>query len=99
MERDRVLRSAAERLSPGGVLLVIDHASTAPWSWDTKPGFQFPTSEETLSAIGLDPARWVAELAERRDRLASGPSGETATVSDNVIIVRRIASQRDDGPT
>ena len=87
--RDRVLRAAARTLGPGGLLLIVDHASVAPWSWadgDTR----FPTPAETLAGIGLDPEAWRPERLDAAERRATGPNGETATVTDNVIAVRRL---------
>ncbi len=87
--RDDVFRRAAMTLAPGGVLLIVDHASVAPWSWDQSLGQSFPTPEETYHTIALDPKVWRLEILERRDRLAKGPEDATATVTDNVILVRR----------
>ena len=88
--RSQVVRSAARLLAPGGVLLVVDHASTAPWSWNQDPDLRFPTPEATLAEIDLDPAEWAVEIVETRDREAIGPNGLTATVTDNVMMVRRV---------
>jgi hypothetical protein len=33
-----VLRTAAQAVRPGGLLLIVDHGSTAPWSWNQNPG-------------------------------------------------------------
>lgn len=90
--RNQVFRSTAQMLSPHGVLLIVDHASTAPWSWNQDPDHRFPAPEETFAEIGLDPALWAAEILEARDREASGPNGITATVTDNVIMIRRVSN-------
>lgn len=90
--RNQVFRSTAQMLSPHGVLLIVDHASTAPWSWNQDPAHRFPAPEETFAEIGLDPAFWAAEILEARDREASGPNGITATVTDNVIMIRRVSN-------
>jgi hypothetical protein len=70
--------------------VLIDHASAAPWSWrpdDREP--TFPTPTETLAGLGLASGWGRAELCERADRVAAGPDGQTATVTDNVLVLRR----------
>ena len=88
--RERVLRVAASAVAPGGLLLIVAHASVAPWSWDQDPHRRFPTPEEELGALDLSPERWSTERLGTPARRAVGPSGEAATVRDNVIAVRRL---------
>lgn len=86
IDRDAIVRRASELLVPGGLMIILDHASVAPWSWDQD--MIFPTAEETLGSIGL--GEWDVLVAEKRDRPATSPDGLTeATVSDNVIVVSR----------
>jgi SAM-dependent methyltransferase len=90
LDRDRILRDAADRVRPGGCLVLIDHASAAPWSWrpdDREP--EFPTPAETLAGLRLGTG-WGTELCERGARVAAGPDGQTATVTDNIIVLRRL---------
>lgn len=91
--RDGILRRAARAVPAGGLLMVVDHASTAPWSWSRDPAPVFPTPEETYRSIGLDD-EWRAEVLAARRRVAIGPTGQTASVVDNVIVARR----RDERP-
>ena len=91
LDRTAVLRSAAHALRAGGRLLVVDHGSTAPWSWNQDPDTRYPTPEEVAADIDLDPATWTVERAETPRRTATGPGGRTAEVTDHVLLIRRIA--------
>lgn len=88
--RRDVLRRAADALRPGGLLLVVDHGSTAPWSWDQDPDAVFPPPAEVLADIDLDPTTWVVRRADTPTRQATGPGGQTAVVTDNVLLVERV---------
>lgn len=89
LPRARVLRAAALALRSGGRLVVVDHGSTAPWSWNQDPGIHFPTPNEVFTELALDSDQWLIERADMPSRRASGPNGETATVVDNVLVIRR----------
>ena len=87
--RTRVLRTAARAVAPGGLLLIVEHASVAPWSW-AAPDTAFPTPEESLAALDLDRFRWHREFVGAPEREATGPNGQRATVKDNIIALRRL---------
>jgi len=59
------------------------------WSW-ADPDTRFPTPEKALAALDLSPGQWGAERLGAPERQATGPNGETAIVTDNVIAVRRL---------
>lgn len=90
--RERVLRRAGQAVAPGGLLLVVTHASVRPWAWNSDPNTRFPTPQELLAALELDPAHWHTERLGAAERQATGPAGQSATVRDSVIAVRRRAS-------
>ena len=89
MEFPHVLRTAAGAVASGGLLLVVDHGSISPWSW-ADPDTRFPTPEEARALLDLHPEKWRTERLDAPERRATGPGGQTATVTDNVIVVRRI---------
>jgi SAM-dependent methyltransferase len=87
LERGVVLRRAAERLTPGGVLLIVDHSSTPPWS--RHKHHDLPGIEEVLASLPPDSDHWHHVRAEAVEREAVGPDGQVATVTDNVIALWR----------
>ncbi len=90
LDRAAVLRSAAHALRTGGRLLVVDHGSTAPWSWNQDPDVRYPNPREVAEDIGLDSATWRVERADTPRRVATGPNGQTAEVIDHALLIRRI---------
>ncbi len=89
--RERVLQSAARAVTPGGDLLIVEHASIDPWSWNQDRSTRFPTPEEILASLDLDLARWRIERLAAPERQATGPGGQVATIADNVVAIRRLA--------
>jgi SAM-dependent methyltransferase len=88
--RGQVLRTAALALRPGGLLLIVEHGSTAPWSWNQGPDVRHATPGEI--AAELDLSRWSVVRADTPRRQATGPAGETATVTDTVLLIQRTAA-------
>jgi SAM-dependent methyltransferase len=89
LPRTRVLQTAAQALSVGGRLLVVDHGSIAPWSWNQDPDTHFASPSEVADGLDLDPGRWTVERADAPRRTATGPGGRTAEVVDHVLLIRR----------
>ena len=77
-DRPAVFARAAAALQPGGLLLIVDHASVAPWSW-ADPDTEFPTPGQLLAGFGLDPQLWAI--------LRRGPSPRTTGLSMSMSIV------------
>jgi SAM-dependent methyltransferase len=90
LDRGQVLRSVADSVAVGGLLLLVDHASVPPWSW-ADPATRFPTPGQLLDSLELPPGQWEPWRLEAASRQATGPGGQSATVTDNVVAVRRLA--------
>lgn len=87
LDREAVLRRAAERIAPGGVLLIVDHGTPPPWA--QHHDHHLPGMDEVLASLRLDDDRWTRVRAEGVERELVGPDGEVATTIDNVMVLRR----------
>lgn len=91
-ERDRLLRRAAEAVATGGTLFIVDHGEAPPWASKLdKHVHHFPSAQEVVDGLQLDPPRWDIVRAERAGREAIGSDEQTGSLVDNVIIARRKA--------
>jgi SAM-dependent methyltransferase len=88
LDRAAVLRRAAAAVSPGGLLLIASHGSRAPWSW-ASPDTVFPTAQQELSMLALEPEGWRDVFVGPISRQATGPGGQQADVIDAVIAIER----------
>lgn len=89
-QRQKVLQKAATAVSLNGTLLIVEHGS-AP-SFSEYADHTFPSAKETFRSLELDSAKWeVVEIASPKREISS-PSGQTATIVDNVIALKRIAN-------
>ncbi len=87
LERDAVLRRAADRVTPGGVLLMVDHAAPPPWA--PHHDHRLPGMDEVLESLRLDDTRWTRVRADGVEREMVGPNGKVAAMVDNVMVLRR----------
>lgn len=88
LPRERILRAAAERVAPGGRLVLIAHAAAPQWS-SHHDDDDFPTPATELAGLGLHAEDWTVEIAEVRERAGHGPSGAEHLLSDSVVVARR----------
>jgi SAM-dependent methyltransferase len=89
LPREDILRRATGWVRSGGHLLITAHAAPPPWHPHAHEDRGFPTPEEDVATLGLDPQVWEVVLAETRPRLAVGPDGQDAHLDDSVVLVRR----------
>lgn len=85
--RVELLRRAADLLAPGGHLLSVSHAAAPPWS--DHHDHVFPTTDEELVGLALDPSGWEVLRNDDVEREATGPDGQPGHLLDGVILVRR----------
>lgn len=84
--RSRILRDLADRLAPGGAILVVDHGSAPTWSGHSDT--ELPTLAATLEELALDRERFDIERADSPTRTVTSPDGEQAEIFDHVILAR-----------
>lgn len=89
LPRPEILRQAAQRVAPGGHLLVVAHAAPPPWADAAAMEADYPTAESELEAIGCDPERWTVGIASVVEREGTAPDGTPASLKDTVIMLRR----------
>ena len=88
--RDKVLGRAAESVAPGGTLLIAGHAGGPSWQQPSpEHHVHFPTPEEVLQALDVDPGQWEVERCETFEVELHGPDGQPGTRLDNVLRIRR----------
>jgi SAM-dependent methyltransferase len=90
MPREKILRTAASAVAPGGVLLVEGHAGYPSWEHSPHPDVHFPTPEEVLESLDLPDEQWEVLLSEEHQRSQTGPDGQQTTRTDNTLKVRRL---------
>ena len=90
LDRPAILRRAAQAVAPGGSLLIVDHAAAPPWA-TRMHHHDFPTAEQVVAGLKLDPATWERVRVESVERTAVGPDGAEASLVDNVIWLRKVA--------
>ena len=83
-----VLTRAAQRVTPGGTLLIVGHASVPPWA-NIRADTPLWNAQQTLDALRLDADTWQAMVVEDVPRQVEHRDGRTATVLDAVLVLRR----------
>ncbi|MGV9803161.1 FAD-dependent oxidoreductase [Mycobacterium sp. NPDC003449] len=90
LDRTDLLRRAAEAVAAGGLLVVVDHGAAPPWAPEHVRKFAFPGADEVLAALALSDADWEKVRVGQDEREATGPDGQSGTLIDNVIVLRRL---------
>lgn len=87
--REGILRRALDHVKPNGRLLIVTHAVAPPWHPTAHHHEALPQPSDDLAALALSAELWEVELAEVRQREATGPDGQPAVLDDGILLVRR----------
>lgn len=91
LDRERIFSAAASAVAPGGMLIIVDHGAAPPWAQALR-GHVFPSAEEVLETIELDPRQWDRIQVGSAERGAVGPEGQDGVLLDNLIVLRKLAT-------
>ena len=69
---------------------VLQRAADAPWASDHGHAAHFPTPSEVLARLELPTGRWSVARCETADREAEVREGQRGTLTDSVVLVRRV---------
>ena len=99
LPREKIIRRALERLTVGGSLVLLSHASAPGWAKGHGPGdFHRPDTELAMLELSADEVTTRAdgtayEVVEAAImlRTATGPDGHEHELEDSLVVVRRQA--------
>ncbi|MFJ3924104.1 SAM-dependent methyltransferase [Streptomyces sp. NPDC090022] len=90
MPRERILRTAAAAVAPGGTLLIVGHAGWPSWEENPRPDITFPTAEEVLADLDLPEGDWEVQVCAEHERVQPAPDGRPGVRLDNALKIRRL---------
>lgn len=99
-------RIAADAVRTDGTLLVVGHHPDGlpPWSRHKEGGHgshdgdgdrhraRYFTPGQLVAELGIAPPAWRVDVAESREREATGPDGQVAILADAVLRATRLAT-------
>ncbi|WP_377268010.1 SAM-dependent methyltransferase [Peterkaempfera sp. SMS 1(5)a] len=90
LPRERILRTAAAAVVPGGMLLIVGHAGFPAGEHATHAGVHFPAPQEVISALDLPEGQWEVLRIDEYESVRTGPDGRPVTRADNTVKLRRL---------
>jgi SAM-dependent methyltransferase len=89
LDRVEVLRRAADRVAPGGALLIVGHSGVPSWSTDDRHADDMPDAGTLVAQLDLAEDGWGVDRSLDVERAITGPDGAPATRRDSVVRARR----------
>jgi len=86
--REAILRAAADRVAPGGTLLIVGHAPS-----QAHPHAELPGPDAVVERLALPPADWELRTCALRTQLHAFAGEAPAERIDAVVRLRRRAGQ------
>ncbi len=81
---------AAGLVSPGGHVLIVSHAEPPPWaSSHDRQHEDLLSPKQEVEALDLPSGEWEVLVTTLLERQATGPEGESVTLRDGVVLLRR----------
>jgi SAM-dependent methyltransferase len=94
LPRERILRTAAAAVRPGGVLLIEGHLDFGPFPHE-HADVHFPTPAEVVADLALPAGEWEVLVSAEHPRDQIGPDGEPAVRTDCTVKLRRASPGLD----
>lgn len=91
LQREHILRAASSRVTIGGHLVLVSHASGRPGHFDSSEIDYFVSPEDELAALALDASQWRVLVAEVRRRSGDDVDQVDRRPDDTVVVAQRIA--------
>jgi SAM-dependent methyltransferase len=90
--RMRIFDTCVSAVASGGTLLIVGHhpEGLPPWGAGSPPAELYYTPEQLAEDLALDSQSWTVDVLESRTRVATGPAGEDAHLTDTVLRATRI---------
>jgi SAM-dependent methyltransferase len=88
--REKILRTAAEHVAPGGTLLIEGHMDHGPFRHEGHGDREkrFPAPDEVIAGLGLDDT-WEVQTNRVHPRTQTGPDGKPAARTDSTVKLHR----------
>lgn len=89
LARIDVLRRAADRVAPGGTLLIVGHSGLPSWSTEDRHADDMPDAATLIAQLALPEDAWAVGRRVDVERSITDPEGAPATRQDSVVRMRR----------
>lgn len=95
MPWQQALQLAAAAVRTGGTLLIVGHhpEGLPPWGAHDHAPEKYFSSEELVRELGIKAPEWRLDVADTRHRMATGPEGEAAALTDAVLRATRLSAR------